>query len=823
MNLLQRLLPRDVRHALRWLARNPGFTLVATATLALCIGATTVLFSVVSAVLLEPPAHVEDPEALVQIYTSDFSGPLYGASSFPDFEDFRAQTPALADAAAFQPGTASLGFEDQPSRLVLGERVSGNYFDLLGVEAQLGRTFTDEEERLDSGAAVAVIGDGLWTRAFGRDPGVIGSSLRIDGRPLTVVGVAPRGFKGSLPLVSADLWLPVSTWALYEPGELDSRGNRGLLVRGRLAEGATVEDARTQLAAVAARLHAEYPGVWTDVREEPRKVTVLADREARLPPQLGNTPIGFLGLLFGVLALVLLIACANIANLLLARGARQGREVAVRLSLGATRGRLMRQLVTESLTLSLLGGLAGVALAFVGLRLLRGMALPVGVDLRLDVALDARALLFALALSALTGLIFGLAPALRASRPVLTSALKDGVEATGRGWRALSLRNSIVVGQVAGSLVLLVVGGLFLRGLEQASRIDVGFEPDGVAMLRIDLEREGYTEEEARRFRAELAARLAASPAVSAVAWTDIVPLAGGGQRRGVSVEGYQPQSGEEMEFDFATVSPGYLRALGVPLVAGRAFAESDREGAPRVVIVNQAFADRFWPGQAPLGKRMSYAGESAEVIGVTRDGKIRSLTEEQRLAFFVPALQSPRPAGTLVARAADRSAEALLPLLRGEVEALDRRLPVTGVRTLRSAIAGSLLPQTVASWLLGVGGFLGLLLAAMGLYGVLAYAVSSRVREIGIRMALGARAADVVRMVVRRGLTLALAGVVLGGGAALLAGRLVRGLLLGASPLDPLAFGVTVAVLGAVAAAASWAPARRAARVEPASTLRSE
>ncbi|HVS12620.1 MAG TPA: ABC transporter permease [Thermoanaerobaculia bacterium] len=816
-------IPRDVRIALRWLRRNPGFTLVATTTLALCIGATTVLFSVVSSVLLEPPAHVEDPGALVQIYTSDYSGPPYGASSFPDFEDFRAQAPALADAAAISPGTASLGSETEASRVVLSERVSGNYFDLLGVDAQLGRTFSPEEGRLDGGAAVAVIGDGLWTRAFGRDPGVLGRAIRVDGRPLTVVGVAPRGFKGSLPLVTVDLWLPVSTWAMYEPGLLDSRGNRGLLVSGRLADGATVEDAETQLAAVAARLHAEYPGAWTDVREEPRRVTVLAEREARIPPQLGSAPIGFLGLLFGVLGLVLLIACANIANLLLARGARQGREVAVRLSLGATRGRLVRQLITESLTLAIFGGIAGVAVAFVALRVLRGVALPVGVDLRLDVPLDGGALLFAVALSALTGLIFGLAPALRASRPALTSALKEGAEAAGRRFRALSLRNAIVVGQVAGSLVLLLVAGLFLRGLEQASRIDVGFEPDGVAMLRIDLEREGYAAEEARRFRQELATRLAAAPAVAAVAWSDNVPLAGGGQRRGVGIEGYEPQTGEDMEFDFATVSPGYFRALGVPLVAGRAFEESDREGAPRVVIVNQAFADRFWPGESALGKRMSYSGESAEVIGVARDGKLRSLTEEQRLAFFVPALQSPRPARTLVARAASGSAEALLPLLRGEVAALDARLPVTGVRTLRAAIAGSLLPQTVASWLLGSCGVLALLLAAMGLYGVLAYAVSSRVREIGIRMALGARAADVVRTVVQRGLALALVGVALGAVAAFAAGRLVQGLLLGASPLDPLAFGTTVAVLVAVAAAASWLPARRAARVEPASTLRSE
>ena len=402
---------RDIRLAIRGLARTPGFALVATVTLALGIGANTTIFSVVSSVLLRPPAHVQDPDSLIQVYTSDFSGPPFGTSSYPDFRDFRDQIPAFEGTLAFAPGTLSLATETGDSQLLLNEFVSGNYFEVLGVGSLLGRTFTAQEDLPEGGPAVCVISHGLWSRQFAKDPGILGRVLRLNGQSVTIVGVAPDGFKGSLPVVSVDLWIPPSTWALYQPGLFTSRGNRGLLVKGRLAPGATLEEAQTQLDVLAGQLHAEYASTWTDVHQEGRRITVITEREGRILPQIRGPVLGFIGLLFGVVGLVLLMACANVANLLLARGTLKQREVGVRLSLGASRSRLLRQLLTESLILAALGGAAGVALAYVGLQALMTMSLPVPVALTLDLGMDYRVLSFALLLASSSFTFSGLAAA----------------------------------------------------------------------------------------------------------------------------------------------------------------------------------------------------------------------------------------------------------------------------------------------------------------------------------------------------------------------------------------------------------------------------
>ncbi len=824
---------RDVRIAVRWFRSHPGFTAVATLTLGLCIGASTILFSIVNVALLRPPEHVSEPDRLVQIYTSDYSGPAFGGSSYADFLDFRTQTPALADAAAVRPGTMVLAppagdASSEQDTVLLHEFVSGNYFEMLGVPIERGRGFTAEEDRPGSGAMAAVISHGLWQRQFGLDEDVVGRTARLNGRGVTIVGVAPEGFQGSLPLVNSDLWLPPATWAVFEPDAFEERGNRGLLVRGRLAPGATREELQSQLTTLAGNLFAEYPRTWQDLQGGARRVTVLSERESRLPPQVGGAALGFVGLLFGILALVLVLTCANIANLLLARSASIQREVAVRLSLGASRRRLLRQFLTESLVLAALGGLLGVALGFFGLRVLASVALPLPVDVRFDLAPDYRVLLFVLTLTAATGLLFGLVPALRSTRPELAPVLKSGGDADrgllGSG-RRFGLRNLVVVAQVAGSVVLLMGAGFFLRALQAASRVDLGFDAEGVVMLPMDLGRQAYSEEQSKFFQAQLLERLAASPDVAEAAWTDVVPLASGGgaQRRSIGVEGYEPAEGEEMEFDYASVTPGYFRTLGVRLADGRAFDQRDRDGAAPVAMVNQAFALRFWPGERAIGKRVTVRDLSLEVIGVTVDNKIRRLTEEPRVAFFLPALQFHSQRAKLVVRSEAGNAEALLPLVRGEVAALDPRLPITGLTTVEDAIGASLMPQTIASWLLMVTGALALALASMGLYGVLAYTVSRRVREIGIRMALGAQRRDVVSLVVSRGLALAVAGLLVGGLAAAGLGQLLRGMLFGADPIDPILFATTAGLLLLVAGAACYLPARRAARIQPATTLRAD
>ncbi|HEX7049885.1 MAG TPA: ABC transporter permease [Longimicrobiales bacterium] len=821
-------LMNDLRYTLRGLARNPGFAVVAVLTLGLGIGANSAIFSVVNAVLLRPPPQVREPERLVQLYTSDYSGPLYGASSYPDYEAFRDGADAFSGLAAYGFRPVQLAIGDR-AELTAGELVSGNYFSVLGVTPAVGRLILPSDDDVPGRAPVAVISYTVWQRSFGLNPDVVGRTVRLNGQPYTIIGVAPPGFAGSTRPLAAGVWVPMAmadrlTGQSGDDSLLEERGSRWLGVIGRLADGATLERAQAQVTTLAAGLHARYPGAWTDVREATRRVTLLPEPETRVPPAARGAVLGFVGMLMGVVGLVLLIACANVANLLLARATQRRREIAIRLAVGAGRGRLVRQLLTESLVLALLGGGAGLLIALWLTDLLTGFQPPLPLPIALDVGLDGRVVSFALAVSVLTGIIFGLVPALEASRPELVPALKDESGAARVGGRRPWLRSALVVGQVAVSLVLLIGAGLFVRSLRNAAAVDLGFDPEGVLLATLMLDLEGYTPAEGRVFYTRLLERVEALPGVESAAVAEVVPLMiGNQQRRSVSIEGYEPAPGEDMEFDFNGVSAGYFELMRMPLARGRGFTAEDREGAPLVVVVNETFARRFWPGEDPIGKRLSYRRDAfAEVVGVVRDAPVRSRAEPQRAQFFIPHAQDYRGNMMLHVRTAGDPA-ALAPAVRGAVRELDADLALLNVTTLEQAVGGSLLPQRAAAALLGGFGSLAVLLAMIGLYGVMAYAVASRTREVGIRMALGARGPDVVRMIVGRGMGLVALGLGLGLLAAVAVTRLASQFLFDVSATDPASFTAAAVALAAVALVAAYLPARRAARVDPIVALRNE
>jgi putative ABC transport system permease protein len=814
-------LVQDLRYALRTLAKAPGFAVVAVLTLGLGIGGTTVIFSLINALLLRPPAHVQQADRLVALFTSDYSGPPFGSSSIPDIEDFARQTDVLSGLAAFGQRPVSFIAGDEPHR-ALAELVSGNYFTLLGLTPAVGRLLRPDEGTASGAAPVAVLGYGLWQRRFGGDPAVVGSTIRMSGHPFTIVGVAPPGFSGLVNGLDVGVWIPLSQQPVLQPGSQDlvQRGDRGWWAVGRLQPNMGIDDARARFAVLARRLHDTYPDVWTDIQSAGRRITVVPEQEARIFPEIRGSLIGFLAILMVVASLVLLICCANLANLLLARGARRRQEIAVRLALGAARRRLVRQFLTESLTLAFAGAVTGALLAAWINRLLRAISLPVPVPLALDLRLDPRVLFFTLTTAGCAAVLFGLLPALHATRPDLVASLKQAPGATGRR-RRFAVQDFLVGGQVAVTLVLLVGAGLLVRSLRHAQRFDLGFDPHGLALIAVEPSIQGYTGERAATYYGDLTERLAALPSVQALGLAARLPLGLDFERRGVTVQGYQPRPGEDMEFGANTVGPGYFATMRIPIARGREFTDADRAGAPGAVIVNETFARRFWPGADPIGKRVN----DLQVVGVARDGKYGSLAEEPRPFFYTSALQAMSPARavdlTVVVRTT-ADPRALLPVLRREAHALDPDLPLQ-IATMGQHLGVAVFPQRAGSFVLGLFGALGLALATLGLYGVMAYAVAQRTREIGIRMALGAAAADVRRLAVRRGLAVTGAGMLVGLVLATVAGRLITSILFGVSGNDPVTLVGVLLILIVVAALAAYVPARRATRVDPMVALRTE
>ena len=808
---------QDVRFALRLLRRNPLFTLTAALSLAVGIGANTTIFSVANALLFRPPAGVVDADRVVDIGRSQ-DGEGFDNNSYPNFLDVRARNRVFTDVYAFAmtPQPMSLGNRDGAER-IFGGLVSNNYFDTLGVRAVRGRLFSRNDPAEAGASPHVVLSHRFWTRRFNADPSIVGSKLDLNGNPFIVAGVAPEGFQGTT-LMTPDLWVPMNMIAEASPRQdasaLTSRQAVWLLMGARLKPDVTLQQAQAELANLGAMLEREHPEA-----NRGRGLRVVA-----LSPIPGNgAPIAaFMAGLMGVVGLVLAVACANVAGILLARATSRRREIAVRLALGAGRARLVRQMLVETAVLFAGGALLGLLLARLMTRLLVSLLPVLPVPISIAPSIDARAIVFTAGLSLVAAILSGLAPAFHASKRDVVSALKADLG----GHERLRLRSVFVIAQVALSIVLVVGGALFVRALQRAAEIDPGFDPRGVELASLDLSLGGYTDETGPLFARQLIERVRATPGVESASLSAVVPLGMSGLGLGgVALPGADRER-DSIGADWNVVEPGYFATMRTPILRGRDFTNADRAGAPWVAIVNQRLANRLWPNQDPIGKTLVQdAGpddlRTLTVVGVARDAKYRTLGEEPRLFIYVPLQQQYLPRTTIIARSTH--GQRLAGELRALLASMNPNLPIVSSQTLEDSAALGLLPQRIAASISGSLGIVGLLLAAIGIYGVTAYMVTSRTREIGIRMALGAQRTDVIGLVLRQGMTLVLTGVILGVALAAGASRFIRSLLFGVGPADPVAFVAATALFVIMGIAACWLPAHRATAIEATEALRAE
>ena len=821
---------QDFRYGARMMIKAPGFTLIAVLSIALGIGVNAAVFTLVNGMLLKPMP-VRQPDRLVALYTIEPNSIYPSQFSYPDYVDYRDHNQVFSDLFIhFTTAGLSLKGRDGMAEMVCGEMVTGNYFTGLRLDAALGRLLTPEDDKRPGGHPVAVLGHAFWQRRFGGDPNVIGQIVKLNGHDYTIIGVAKKGFSGTRQFGwIPDVYLPLMMYAQAIPGTnesfLSNRGSRSFNINGRLRDGVTIGQARAAMSAFAKHLADDYPQTNANLG------VGMIPASTKVQPAvvlMGYVPT-MIGAMMGLVGLVLLVACANVANLLLARATVRRREIAVRLALGASRLRLVRQLLTESVMLSALGGGLGLALA-IWLSDLFRLGAPkldfATMDLDYDLSLDYRVLGFTLGVSVLTGVIFGLAPALQASRPDLVPTLKGETGNVVAGLRRFNLRNMLVIAQVALSLMLLISAGLLVKSMRNAQTMNPGFRMDHLMMASVNVDLHGYDEARGRRFYKELGERLRRLPGVEQASFAGPLPLDQYNYGARVTIEGRVPKTeNERLNIGYSIVAHNYFETMNTPIVQGRAFTERDNENAPRVLVINETMARRYWPDQNPLGKRLRLGGEQnpwLEVIGVARDGKYITLGEPPTDYFFLPYLQNHDGQRTLLVRTTG-DPESVVAGIRREVKALDEQLPVYGVRTapefLDRILSG---PKSIAATVSGFG-LLALLLAAIGLYGVMSYAVAQRTREIGVRVALGAEPRDLKRMILRQGLRLSLGGIALGLVGAFGLARLLQSLLYDVSATDPLTFGVIAISLMVVALVASWIPARRATKVDPMVALRVE
>ena len=820
---------RDVRYALVTFSRNPGFAAVAVVVLALGIGVNTTIFGLVYALLWRPLPGVERPERLVAIYTSDFSSSRYGTSSYPDFLDYRDDNEVFDGLAAYREESVAMSAGGQAER-VRAAAVTGNYFSVLGGKTALGRALLAADDATPGAGAVAVLSYSTWRQRFGGDPGVIGRDIRLNNQSLTVVGVAAERFHGTNLRAEVELWLPFSMMDKLQPDAaiptlLKRRSARWLHMVGRLKQGVTLAQAQANIDAIAARLADAYPRSnrgTLQQPDQPRPMTLVpASQVATVKPGTRANVQRTGQLLLGIVGLVLLIACANVANLLLARATSRRKEIAVRLAVGASRARLIRQLFTESMLLALAGGGGGLLMSVWASDLISFFDLPPVLDPRPDRWVFG----FTVLISALTGMLFGLVPALQASKPDLVAALKDVTPTGSRPGRRLSLRDALVVAQVAMALLLLIGAGLFLRSLRSAYRSDLGFGTRQALLASIDLSLQGYSEAQVKAFNQQLQERLMALPGAQAASLARFLPVSNSGMRGNVAIEDYQAQPGEDTELNMNVVGLNYFQTMGIALAGGRDFTGQDSATAPRVAIINEAMAQRYWPGQEPIGKRISFNGPNGpftEIVGVVATGKYHAIREESVPYIYLPLAQSPSPQLTIIARAPGEPL-ALAAAVRAEVQALDPNLPVFDIKTLAQHIGEAVSQERMLALLLVAFGGLALLLSAVGLYGVMSYWVAQRTREIGVRVALGAAPGNILKLIAAHGLALISTGLAIGLAAALALTRVTASLLFETSATDPMTFMAISLLLAGVALAACLVPARRATRVDPMVALRYE
>lgn len=822
----------DVRLAGRWLWRSPGFTLLAAASLAIGIGFNTALFSVVDALLLRP-LPVTDPDALVEIYTSGSGeGETYSTSSYPDYVDFAARTTVFDGLVAHSAMFAAQSLGDR-SRLVLGEVVSGNYFQVLGIGTTIGRPLQPADDR-PGAPRVAVISERYWRREFGGTLDALNASIRLRGQPYQIVGVAVPGFNGMLPMLAPDIWVATAHVDDVEPAgiqdavpsaggtnRLDRRGQRWLFLKGRTKPGVTPAQAKAQLQRVMAALEADHPQTNRD-----RRITVLPTRSVRVHPE-GDGLVTTLALgLMAAVGLVLAIACANVASMLLARAAARQKEVSLRIALGAGRSRLVRQLLTESVLLSLVGAAGGLALAWALLRGLETWTPPIPVPLSVDLRLDGRVLAYTFLLSLAAGVLSGLAPALRSWKTDLVPDLRGEATSVRVGGRRWALGDALVAAQIAVTVVLLVSATLLTRSLVAAVRADVGFRTDGLAILSFDTGMAGYDGERGDGFLARALDEVRALPGVRDAALAARLPFSMNFNVQQLHVPAYHQRPDQNASIQVTRVSRTYFSTMGVLIVEGRGFTGADTRTSPPVVVVNETMARRFWPGRSAVGQRLhtdKASGPSFEVVGVAADHRVQTVGEAPQPYVHFSREQAPSSGYAVLVARTGGDARALLQQMRRTLTGMESHLVFVDSQTMDMQLGATLLPIRAAAWVVGVVGLVGLLVASLGLYGAIAYTVARRTREIGIRMALGATATQVLGTIMRRGLLLASTGLLIGAVVATVAARIVAASVYGVSAGDPVTWiGVFALVLG-VAAVANLVPARRAALVQPSTALRTE
>lgn len=813
---------KDLRYGIRSLLKQPGFASVAVLSIALGIGVNTTIFSFVNAVLFRPLPFPESDQ-LVRLWDGN-------AASYPDYVAYRDDSNVFSSLAAYAQRPLSLNVNGESER-IYGEIVTGNYFDVLKVKPAIGRGFLQEEDRTPGTHPVVVLSNALWRRQFNSDPAILGKGIKLNNDSFTVIGVMPEKFAGATLISPPDVWVPMIMEPVVDPGSrsLTSPDEGWLMMLGRLKPDVKLAGAQAAAETIASRLHQARRERNSGPEQMDRRIVAVAEARGLMVPPAGRVPaLLAITIVMAVVALVLLVACANVANMLLARAVSRRKEIAVRLALGAGRWRIIRQMLTESVLLSLIGGVGGLLLAAWSTNLLATLlpqSIP-GNSIAPDVSLDVRVFLYTFLLSAVTGVIFGLAPALQSSKPDVVATLKDQAVKFGRGRTRFTLRNLLVVTQVAVSMLLLVAAGLFLRNLQNTQHPEPGFVTDSGLMMSFDLGLARYDKARGQIFEEQLLQRVRSLPQIQSASLAEFVPLTDAGSLTPLYVEGEPTPDrfDDDSLLSNNTVGLDYFRTMGIPFVMGRDFNASDTASSPEVIVVNETLARRLAPDGNAVGKRirMDSKGGYLEVVGVVRDIKYRQLSEKPPFFGYLPLSQRYRSSMTLHVRTPSDPVAAINQL-RAEIKTLDPELPLTGVKTMQEHMRLPLAPAKLLALLSSTFGILALLLASIGLYGVMAYLVGSRTREIGIRMALGAQTSGVRRLVIVQGMRLALSGVAVGVVAALALTRVLSGVLYGVSATDPFTFAGVVVLLAGVALLACLVPAWRATKVDPLVALRYE